>query len=113
MARSSEWLDLGRKPKEVREIIKALVHSGRLGREKRVRGVQALWQEAAPAEVGAHTRAERLHKGTLVVVCDSSALLSELANFRRDELLTRLRETCKKQFIARLEFKIGKVERES
>jgi len=113
VARSPEWLDLGRTPREVGEIIEALVHGGRLKREKRTRGVERLWREVAPPEVAAHTRAERFQKGTLVVVCDSSALLSELANFHRAELLAKLRETCKTRFIARLDFKIGKVARES
>jgi len=113
VARSPEWIDLGSKPRAVSEIIETLVHGGRLKREKRVRGVERLWREVAPPEIVAHTRAERFYKGTLIVVCESSALLSELANFHRADLLAKLRETCKTRFIARLDFKIGKVARES
>lgn len=113
MARAPEWLDLGRKPREVREIVKTLLHEGKLGREKKLRGVEKLWREVAAPELLAHTRAERFYKGTLMVVCDSSALLSELANFHREELLAKLREACTTRFIAQLEFKIGKVSRKS
>ena len=47
----------------------------------------------------AHTRIEGLRKGVMTVSVDSSTLLSELNNFRRQELLEGLRRDVKTYFI--------------
>ncbi len=48
------------------------------------------WAEAAGAEVAAHSGPRSLRRGVLTVAVDSSALLAELAGYRRTELLGRL-----------------------
>ena len=109
MARSPEWNDLGKRPREVREVVEGLMRGGKLARMKRQGGLARVWGDVVSPEIAAHTRAERFHRGTLTVVCSSSAMLSELANFHKEELLMKLRDACKTRRIERLEFKLGKV----
>ena len=65
------------------------------------------WEEILGPDA-AHTRLERIRKGAAVFVVDSSALLSELNNFRRQELLEGLQARVKSPFISDLKFRLEK-----
>ena len=65
------------------------------------------WEEILGPEA-AHTRLEGLRKGVATFVVDSSTLLSELSNFRRQELLEGLQTRVKAPFISNLKFRLEK-----
>ncbi|MCE9637335.1 MAG: DUF721 domain-containing protein [Planctomycetes bacterium] len=54
--------------------------------------VAVAWERAAGPELATETRPATLQRGVLTVEVRSTALLSELQSFRRDELLARLIE---------------------
>jgi len=65
------------------------------------------WEEILGPEA-AHTRLDGLRKGAATFVVDSSTLLSELNNFRRQELLEGLQARVKAPFISDLKFRLEK-----
>jgi len=69
--------------------------------------IASAWEEILGPEA-AHTRLERIHKGAATFVVDSSTLLSELSNFRRQELLEGLQARVKAPFISDLRFRLEK-----
>jgi predicted nucleic acid-binding Zn ribbon protein len=100
--------DPGRRPAEplgpvLRRLLRrtGLAHAG--DREK----VWAAWEELLGRDA-AHTRLEGLRKGTAQFVVDSSALLSELNNFRRQALLEGLQARVRSPFISNLKFRLEK-----
>ena len=74
--------------------------------------IWAVWQRLLGREA-AHTSLERLanrgkNAGVASVVLDSSPLLSELRNFRKEELLEALRREVKTYFVQDLKFRLEK-----
>ncbi|MEA3368133.1 MAG: DciA family protein, partial [Planctomycetota bacterium] len=56
----------------------------------------------------AHTRMESLRGHVATFVVDSSALLAELNNFRKPELLAMLQEDVRSYFVGDLRFRLQK-----
>lgn len=56
----------------------------------------------------AHTRMESLKGGVATFLVDSSALLSELNNFRKQQLLEALSEDARVPFVRDLRFRLDK-----
>ena len=69
--------------------------------------VWAAWEELLGRDAP-HTRLEGLRKGTATFLVDSSALLSELNNFRRQALLEGLQARVRTPFISNLRFRLEK-----
>ena len=74
--------------------------------------IWAVWQRLLGPEA-AHTSLERLANrgtsaGVATFVIDSSALLSELRNFRKEELLEALRREVRTYFVQDLKFRLEK-----
>jgi hypothetical protein len=74
--------------------------------------IWAVWQRLLGPDA-AHTSLERLaargkNAGVAAFVVDSSALLSELRNFRKEELLEALRREVKTYFVQDLKFRLEK-----
>jgi len=69
-----------------------------------------LWQawEAYLGPVARHTRLETLRNHVAAFVVDSSALLAELNNFRKPELLAMLRQDAPSVFVGDLRFRLEK-----
>lgn len=65
------------------------------------------WQEALGADA-AHTRLEGLRNHVASVVVDSSALLSELRGFRKQQLLDALRRDVRTCFVRDIRFRLEK-----
>ncbi len=70
-------------------------------------GIAAAWQTICGPELAEETHAASLRKGVLTVEVRSNALLSELAGFRRDDLLGRLLEADTTGRIRGLRFRLG------
>jgi hypothetical protein len=74
--------------------------------------IWAVWQRLLGREA-AHTSLERLanrgkNAGVAAFVVDSSALLSELRNFRKEEILEALRRELKTYFVQDIKFRLEK-----
>lgn len=65
------------------------------------------WRGALGAEA-CHTRLESLKNHVATVVVDSSALLSELRGFRKQELLGALRREVRTYFVRDIRFRLEK-----
>ena len=68
---------------------RAVVRPARKARSKVARA-RRKWEKEAGAEAAAHSWPRSVRKGVLSVEVDSSALLSELAGYRKAELLRGL-----------------------
>jgi len=80
--------------------------SGLLRVSDRERVWEAWERHLGPA--AAHTRLESLRGHVATFVVDSSALLAELNNFRKPELLTVLRQDVPSYFVDDLRFRLQK-----
>jgi len=69
--------------------------------------VSMAWVRAVGPEVARRSRPVGFREGRLTVSFDSSALRQEVASFRAEELLTRLREECPETRIASLKCVLG------
>lgn len=113
MKRSTDWPGLGARPLAVREILETLRRKGPLRRRRALSSAEKRWREAAGPEFTAHTRAGALRRGTLTVLCDSSALLAELSSFHGGDILRRLQEAGGTPFIRKLEFRLANLSSET
>ena len=109
MKRRPGWPGIGPRPLAIREILEPLMKKGMLARDRRANPLARRWREAVGPEIAAHTAVQRFRNGTLTVLCDSSALLSELSSFQREDLLRKLQETHSAAFVAKLQFKLAKL----
>ncbi len=71
------------------------------------RDLHEAWLEVAGPDLSRRTRLSSFRSGQVVVDVDSAALLHELQNFRRGDLLARLRERLPRPHISELRFRLG------
>ena len=69
--------------------------------------VVKVWNHLIDPNICAHAQPVGLKKGTLFVNVDSSAWLSEIVQWRRKEILTRLQHSFSREFITRISFRVG------
>jgi len=104
---SADAAEGGRAPEEVGQILRRwAVRTGFLRLSEREK-VWSAWQDLLGPDAS-HTRLEGLRKNVATFHVDSSALLSELNNFRRQELLEELRGRVKSYFVRDLRFRLEK-----
>ncbi|MFH0963537.1 MAG: DUF721 domain-containing protein [Planctomycetota bacterium] len=113
MNRSKDWPGLGARPLALREILENLRKNGPLRRRRVLSSAEKRWREAAGAELAAHTRTGSLRRGTLTVLCDSSALLAELSTFHGADILRRLQEAKGGPYVRKLEFRLANLSSET
>lgn len=96
-----------RKAEPVGEVLgRWIERSGVLNRSDRDRVWQA-WRELLGSEAE-HTQLVGLRNHVATFIVDSSPLLSELNNFRKQELLEGLRERVRSTFVRDLRFRLQK-----
>lgn len=96
-----------REPETVGALAKQVLRSIGVDRSGKNLKVRRAWEEAAGEEVSACTRVEALKDNVLVVLVESSALMSELAGFRRKEILDYIKEKYPRLGILEIDFKAG------
>lgn len=76
----------------------------------RVSDRDRIWQawQAYLGPVAAHTRLQSLRGNVATFTVDSSALLAELNNFRKPDLLAMLQQDVRSCFVADLRFRLQK-----
>jgi hypothetical protein len=67
----------------------------------------SVWNSLIDPNIVAHAQPSGLRKGTLFVIVDSSAWLSEIVRYRRKEILDRLQHSFGKNLIQRISFRAG------
>ena len=113
MTKREYWPGLGKKPRNMMEIVRELKRRGNLARPNPLRSFARCWCEASGPDIALHTRVERFRAGVLTILCDSSAMVGELAGFYNADLLSRVRHAGPPKYVERLEFKLGKVSEDS
>jgi Dna[CI] antecedent DciA-like protein len=69
--------------------------------------VVKVWNSLIDPNIIAHAQPAGVRKGTLFVIVDSSAWLSEIVRYRRKEILDRLQHSFGREMIQRISFRIG------
>ena len=90
----------------LKDIIGRFLQTSGLARPGGAAELEAAWKDAV-GPGAEHTRIDAVRDGVAVVVVDSAALLSELAGFRKDELLGALQARVRGQFIRDIKFRPG------
>ena len=69
--------------------------------------VGKVWNDLIDPNVTAHAQPAGVRNGTLFVVVDNSAWLSEIVRYRRQEILDRLQTSFGKSVIQKISFRVG------
>lgn len=78
-------------PKAVGELLSELFALRGYGKVQSSRQLQEIWAEVVGQDIADLTRAVAIRNGVLQVAVSNSALLSELASFRKQEFLEEFR----------------------
>lgn len=96
--------------KPLGDILADYMKSSGLSRRRKLGGINAAWLASVGERAAKHSSADGVKQGALLVTVDSAACLQELANFRKAEILSKLRthEGC--ELIHDIRFKLGTLE---
>lgn len=112
----AQWRGVDLAPKEKGQADRARPVAGlmpdvlsglRLDRRRAEAEVLKVWQELLDPTIVAHAHPVGLNKGTLFVVVDSNVWLSEIVQYRREEILDRLQHSFGREMIKRISFRLG------
>ena len=104
MAKVTEAKDPG--PLHVSRALAELIAVRGFARAQGDAQLQAVWDQAAGAEIATHTKVGELNRGTLQVLVANPALMAELNGFHKATILQTLRETRPEYKIKQLKFKL-------
>lgn len=99
-----------RGPRAVGDVLGELFVARGLGRLRAVGELETAWAEAVGEPANRQTRPAGIRNGVLTVTVTHSALLEELAAFRKPGLLRTLRELMPGLRIQDLRFRLGKLD---
>lgn len=102
--------DEPRGPESLREILSRLFTARGWGRRQERIHLEQAWNEAAGADIAAHSRPGALRRGVLEVTVDNAVLLQELAHFHKRRLLEQLRRRLPSTPLTDLRFRAGVLE---
>ena len=89
------------------EVVTRVLGDLRIDRRRAEAEVVKVWNSLLDPVLAAHAQPIGLRKGTLFVVVDSSAWLSEIVRYRQKEILDRLRHSFGTELIKRISFRVG------
>lgn len=89
------------------DVLPGLLKDLRLEARQAEAEIVKVWNSLIDPAVTAHAQPANLHKGTLFVLVDNSAWLSEIVRYRRKEILERLQNSFGKSVIQKISFRIG------
>lgn len=95
-----------RGPRPIGEALAELISLRGWARVSANEDLERLWGEVAGEAVAERTRVGTIKRGVLQVAVDNSALLSELAGFRKGELLAGLNERAPELRLRDLRFRL-------
>jgi hypothetical protein len=94
----------------LKDILSRYLESSGLNRHVQYAELKTAWAAALGPTV-THTLLESVRKNVALFVVDNAALLAELNNFRKLELLAHLQSEVHGIFIRDLRFRLGKIEK--
>ncbi len=97
-----------RGPKLIGSVLNELmVHKGFAG-VRRAEGLEAAWRDAVGEDIARHTRVGSVRRGKLEVTVAHSTIVQELT-FRKNTVLTALRESLPQEAIHDLHLRVGPI----
>lgn len=94
-------------PENLTEVLARLFTTRGWGRKSERVRLEAAWTEAVGPDAAPQTRVNALRRGVLEVEVRSGVLLQELAQFRKRELLTALRQRLPGTTVTDIKFRAG------
>jgi predicted nucleic acid-binding Zn ribbon protein len=95
-----------REPEHLSRIIERVLKEAGLHTKNTAADLLAAWREVVGPEIGSHTSIYGFRSGVVTVSVDSAPLCQELELFRKEELLTRLREKFRDSYVRELRFRL-------
>ena len=89
------------------DVVSQVLGDLRIDRRRAEAEVVKVWNSLVDPTLVAHAQPVGLRKGTLFVVVDSNAWLSEIVRYRKKEILDRLQHSFGRELIARISFRVG------
>lgn len=99
-----------RGPRPLGEVLGALFAARGYSRLRGAGELEAAWESAVGEAVGRQTRLGGVRHGVLSVTVAHSALLEELAAFRKPALLTALRRDAPGTLVHDIRFRVGPID---
>ena len=96
-----------RAPRPARDLLPAVLKELRIDKRRAEAEVVKVWNHLVDPIIAAHAQPTGLHKRTLFVAVDSNVWLSEIVQYRREEILDRLQHSFGRYLIARISFRVG------
>mgnify|MGYP000334503123 CR=1 FL=1 len=97
-----------RQPQKAGDLAKRTLKDLGVGKRGKSGRIQAAWLSAAGETLAAQTRPVHVAGNVLTVEVASSALMSELAGFRKNELVKKIRENFPEIAVLDIRFRIGR-----
>jgi len=92
----------------LRDILGQYLDRSGLSRQLQIAELERVWDEML-GEATSHTELSAIRAGVVTFTVDNSALLAELNNFRKVELLAGLRTAAGGQAVRELKFRPGRL----
>lgn len=93
--------------KPVSQSLTQVLSNLRLDKRRAEAEVVKVWNHLLDPNIVAHAQPVGYRNGTLFVNVDSNTWLSEIVQWRRKEILDRLRHSFGPDFIMRISFRVG------
>ena len=76
---------------------------------KQLQGINQAWAQLVPADLQARTQLDKLNRGTLTVIVNSSATLYELDRQLRSGLQKQFTQACRPANLNRVKLVVGQI----
>ena len=96
-----------REPRSIADVLTELESLRGYNKKNSREQLREAWTDVA-GEFGAQSRALQIRAGVLHVAVSNAAVLDELSNFRKNELLSKLREKQPQLRLRDLKFKLSR-----
>jgi len=112
----AEWRGLNLAPaekaraksaKSASELMPGVMGKLRINERRAEAEIVKAWNDLIDPTITAHAQPTGIRKGTVFISVDSSAWLSELVRYRREEILERLQHCFGRNLVSKLAFRAG------
>ncbi|HON08575.1 MAG TPA: DUF721 domain-containing protein [Verrucomicrobiota bacterium] len=93
--------------KSAADIVKNALEHIKFEERRKNAEILNVWRNAIDPVIVEHTEPATLKNGTLIVNVDSSVWLSEIARFKKREILVKLQSCFGKEVIKNIKFRLG------
>jgi predicted nucleic acid-binding Zn ribbon protein len=93
--------------RKIGEVMPEVLRRSRFAQRFEENEIRAVWNQVMAPEIIQHAQPVNLARGTLFVNVDNSVWLAELLQYRKKEILERLRHSFGSEKIKKIAFRIG------